>query len=130
MGVKKPITNVGRELAPVILLDDGNHHIKGGDAARTGDPVAVDLEQRWHDGDIGKGLAEGRQMFPVERGAAFIEETRSGEEIRSAGNSAEDGTSAGEPPEPGEHRAIVEKGRVAAGTDKDHVGSTVGAGAA
>src|SRR3546814_903036 len=41
MGVQKPIADGSRELAPVIALDDGDHHIECRDAARAGDPVAV-----------------------------------------------------------------------------------------
>ena len=74
MSVQEPVADGGRELAAVIALDQRDHHVERGDAARAGDAVAVDLEQRRHDRDIGEGLAEGGQMLPMQRGAAPIEQ--------------------------------------------------------
>ena len=89
MGVQEPVADRGRELAPVIALDQRHHHVERGDAAGAGDAVAVDLEQRRHHVDIGEGLAEGRQVLPMQRGAALIEQPGLGEHVRTAGDAAD-----------------------------------------
>ena len=76
MRVQEPVADGSRELAPVIALDQSHHHVERGDAAGAGDAIAVDLEQRRHDRDIGEGLAEGGQVLPMQRGAALIEQAR------------------------------------------------------
>ena len=89
MGVQEPVADRGRELAAVIALDQRHHHVERGDAARAGDAVAVDLEQRRHHLDIGEGLAEGRQMLPMQRRAALIEQPGLGEDVGPAGDAAD-----------------------------------------
>src|SRR3990170_2871856 len=98
MGVQEQVADGSRKLASVIALDDGDHHIERRDAARAGDPVAVDLEQRRHQGDVGKGLAEGRQMLTMEGRPSLIEQTCLGEDIGSAGNAADGDAFARETP--------------------------------
>ncbi len=89
MRVQEPVADGGRELAPVIALDQRHHHVERGDAAGAGDAIAVDLEQRRHHRDIGEGLAEGGEMLPMQRGAALIEQARLGEHVRPAGDAAD-----------------------------------------
>ena len=130
MGVQEPVADRGRKLAAVIALDQRHHHVERRDAARAGDAVAVDLEQRRHDLDIGKGLAESRQMLPMQRRAALIEQPGLGEDVGPAGDAADGDTLPREPPEPGEHAAVVEDRGIAAGADEDHVGRPIAVGAA
>ena len=54
--------------------------------------------------DVGKGLAEGRQVLPVERGAALVEQPGVGQHVGAARDAADGDASAREPAEPGEGR--------------------------
>ncbi len=74
MSVQEPVADGGGELAAVIALDQGYHHVERGNATGAGDPVAVDLEQRRRDGNIREGFAEGGLVFPMQRDAPAIEQ--------------------------------------------------------
>src|SRR6185436_8300341 len=89
MGMQEPVADGGGKLAPVITLDESHHHVERRNAARAGDAVAVDLEQRGRDGDIREIFAEGRLMLPMERDAATGEKSGAGEEVGSARDAAD-----------------------------------------
>ena len=123
MCVQEPVADRGRKLAPVVALDQRHHHVERGDAARAGDAIAVDLEQRRRDLDIGEGFAEGRLMFPMQRRARAVEQPGFRQDVRPAGNAADGDAFAREPAQPGKGAPVVEQGRIAAGADEHHVGS-------
>ena len=83
MRVQEPVADRGGQLPAMIALDQRHHHVERRDAARAGDAVAVDLEQRRHHGDVGEGLAERRQVLPVERRAALVEQSGACEDVRA-----------------------------------------------
>src|SRR5262245_6365416 len=125
--VQEPVADRGGKLAAMIALDQSHHHVEGRDAARAGDAVAVDFEQRWRDGDIREIFAECRLMLPMKRHAAAVEKAGAGEDIRSAGDAADGHAAAGELAEPGKDVPVVEGGRIASGADEKHVDVAVGA---
>ena len=127
MGVQEPVADRGGKLAAMIALDQRHHHVERRDAARAGDAVAVDLEQRGRDGDIREIFAEGRLMLPMERHAATVEKSGAGEDVGSARDAADGHAAAGELAEPGKDVPVVEGGRIAAGADEQHVDVAVGA---
>src|SRR6476620_8003396 len=120
MRVQEPVADRGRKLAAMIALDQRHHHVERRDAARAGDAVAVDLEQRWCDGDIREIFAEGRLMLPFLSDTATTEKTGAGEEVGSAGDAADGHAAAGELAEPGKNVPVVEGGRIAAGAAEQH----------
>src|SRR6266404_7111407 len=53
-----------RQGEAVLRRDDMRHQIKGCDAARTGEAVAIDFEEFGGDLELGKGLGEAREILP------------------------------------------------------------------
>src|SRR4029079_17312089 len=121
MGMEEPVADSGRKLAPMIALDQSDHHVESGDAAGAGDAVAVDLEQRRRHGDLGKRLPKGWLVFPMQRHPVPVENACLREKVGTAGNAADGDATAGEAAEPSEYRSVVEQGWVAAGADEQHI---------
>ena len=69
-------------------------------------------------------------MFPMQRGAALVEQPGFGQHVRAAGDAADGDAFAGKPPEPGEGRLVGERRRIAAGADEHQIGLALGVGAA
>ena len=122
VGEQEPLADRGGEVVAVVAGDQGDHHVERRDAARAGDAVAVEDEERRNDVDLREGLVEGGRMLPVERGAAAVEKAGPREHVGPAGDAADGDALAREAAQPGEGGAVVEGGRIAAGADEDEVG--------
>src|SRR5665811_1501347 len=130
MGVQEPVADSSGEWTAMIAFDQRHHHVERRDAARTGDAVAVDLEQGRHHGHVGEGFAKSRQMFPVQRRPALIQQPRARQNVWPARDATECRALARQPPQPGEARLVVEGGGVPPCAHEHHVGGAVGLGAA
>ena len=95
--------------------------------AGAGDAVAVDLEQGRHHGYVGKGLAKSRHVLPMQRRAAVIQQPCSRQDVWAARDAAEDRAFSRKPSQPREARLVVERRRVAARADEQHVGGALAA---
>ena len=99
--IVQPLDHLARCRMPLELrLEEDRHAV-----TRHLEAAAPRRQQR--DRGVGKGLAEGGQVFPMERRAALIEQSRLGEEVRSAGNTADDRALAGEAAEPAGERNVT-----------------------
>ena len=81
MRVQEPVADSSGKLVAVIALDQRHHHVERGDAARTGDAIAVDLKQRRCDLDVGEVFAEGGLMLPMQRRPVLVEESGARENV-------------------------------------------------
>src|SRR6188472_3564180 len=68
-------------------------------------------------------------MLPMQRGASLAEQARLGEDVRAGGDAADGYAFTRKPPQPREHRLVVEDRGIAAGADENHVCLPVGTGA-
>ena len=110
----------------MVALDQVEHQVEGGDAARAGDPIVLDLEEGAHDLDIRVAFLEGGNMLPVERATAPRQQTRTGEQVRPSGNAAERDPPPGEMAKPSGQGWVVEGGGISPRTDEDTVGVELG----
>ena len=109
----------------MVAGDHGMHHVEGGGATARGEAVAVDLEEGTPQVEIGILLDQGRRVLPVNREAVAAEDVGAGEEVGSARNAAERHAAPRQMPQPGEGRAVPERGRIAAGADDQPIEADV-----
>ncbi len=103
-----------------ILADEVQHHVERGRAAGARIEIVVDLVEVGIDLGLRKRLGEARKVFPVDRAALAIQETRLGKHMRARtertdGNAAIVGFA-----QPGIDGFIVEGLDIDAGTDEHH----------
>ena len=75
--------------APSLRLHQVQHQIQRRDPARAGEAVAVDAEELVAEVDTRKLLAQRREIFPVNRRAVAIQESRLGERIAAGAQGTE-----------------------------------------
>ena len=97
--------------------DQRVHHVHRRGAAGTGDPVAVDDEQRALDPQIGRHLGKGRGIFPMHRHPPVPHQPRPRQDDRPAGHAPHHHTGARLPRQPWRDGAVRIRGRIA---PRDH----------
>jgi len=105
----------------VLGGDQVQHEVEGGNSARTGEAVAVDLEQFGGHLELREGLHEAGEVFPMHRAAIAIEQAGAGEQVAAQIHRADIHAAAGNAPQLGEDLLVVIGMALHPGTDDELV---------
>ena len=106
------------EVVAVLGADQLEHQVERGDAAGTGEPVAVAQEQLLDHLDLGMALVEQLHRLPVQGDPIAVEQAGGGEREGAGVDGTQQRAVPVEPAQPGEQAAAQMLGRLVAGDDE------------